>query len=98
MPSSMGGFSGEYWAVFGLIAGAAVLVMLHVAATAFGRVRQAHDLRVRVFELRRAYSQRLADLAAEEAQDGRVTEAQAHRFAMQAAADAVHTVNEKRAA
>jgi hypothetical protein len=54
--------------ILGMVAAGAfgVLAMLWVLAKRFGHERRLHDLRIEVHQVRKAYAQRLAELAARE--------------------------------
>jgi len=58
----MTSFSTEIWVLIGLIAVAAGLSILHTLASYYASSTRVFDLRRRVSELKRIYSQRLAQM------------------------------------
>lgn len=63
------------------VAAAAVVAVLHTLAERIKHEREVHELRLRVHEVRTAYAQRLADLAARERGGVEETEPQQRRAA-----------------
>lgn len=64
MKLRMESYSTETWGLLALVAVVAMLSILHSLSAYYREQARAHDLRVRVVELRKQYHQRLADLAA----------------------------------
>lgn len=69
-------FSTETWVLLVLVGGAGLTAILHTLARTFNEERKVHDLKVRVFELRKSYAKRLAEISGREAEfvdDSQVT-------------------------
>jgi len=55
-------FSLETWALMAAVAATGTLAMLHTLAHAYQQERRVHDLKLRVIDLRKSYTKRLAEL------------------------------------
>lgn len=63
-------FDSGSWMLLGLVALAGTTAVLWILAQTYTREQSVHELKVRVFELRRAYSRRLAEIASRDSAGG----------------------------
>lgn len=75
MPGVMSDFTTEAWALLAIVALGGTLGILYTLARAFAHEQQVHDLKVRVTDLRRSYSRRLAEIGHAQAEGEGVIEA-----------------------
>lgn len=57
----------ETWIMLALVAGTGLTAVLHTLAKAFNEECRVHDLKRQVYDLRRAYAKRLAEINGREA-------------------------------
>lgn len=58
----MSAFTLDTWVLLGIVGLAGALGILYTLAQAFAHEQRVHDLKLRVSELRRSYSRRLAEI------------------------------------
>lgn len=71
----MSDFTAETWVLLGMVAAVGAIGILYTLAQTFAHERRVHELKIRVVELRRSYSKRLAEMGRPHGDTGEVIDA-----------------------